>query len=117
MTIGSVAGVFVLTVFGIVFWYRKFKMVTYFDGLRPNPNFELDPNKTLLDQIEELPYDLHWEFPRYDVKFGPVIGEGHFGKVWHAKAKGIKVSASFPYIPTQPAPVCQFRESSPNTLS
>ena len=29
---------------------------------------------------------------RYDVKFGTVIGEGHFGKVWHAKAKGIKVS-------------------------
>ena len=28
---------------------------------------------------------------RYDVKFGTVIGEGHFGKVWHAKAKGIKV--------------------------
>ena len=92
-TIGSIAGVFVLTMFGIVFWYRKCKHITYFDGLRPNPNFELDPNKTLLEQIRELPYDVHWEFPRYDVKFGAVIGEGHFGKVWHAKAKGIKVSA------------------------
>ena len=63
-SIGSICGIFLLTVFGIVFWYRKFKMITYFDGLRPNPNFELDPNKTLLEQIEELPYDVHWEFPR-----------------------------------------------------
>ena len=62
--IGSIAGVFVLTVFGIVFWYRKFKMITYFDGLYPNANFELDSNRALLEQIEELPYDLHWEFPR-----------------------------------------------------
>ena len=92
-TIGSIVILFVLTVLGIVFWYRKFKMVRYFEGLRPNPNFELDPNRTLLEQIEELPYDVHWEFPRYDVRFGTVIGEGHFGKVWHAKAKGIKVSA------------------------
>ena len=80
-----------LIIFGIVFWYRKYKMITYFDGLRPNPNFVLDPNRTLLDQIEELPYDLHWEFPRYDVRFGSVLGEGNFGKVWHARAKGIKV--------------------------
>ena len=49
------------------------------------------PDKTLLEQIKELPYDLHWEFPRYDIKFGVVVGEGNFGKVWHAKAKGIKV--------------------------
>ena len=67
-------------------------MVTYFDGLRPNNNFEIDPDRTLLEQIEELPYDLHWEFPRYDVGFESVIGEGNFGRVWLAKAKGIKVS-------------------------
>ena len=67
-------------------------MVVYFEGLRPNPNFELDPNRTLMEQIEELPYDVHWEFPRYDIKFGPKIGQGNFGIVWHAKAKGIKVS-------------------------
>ena len=63
-TIGSVCGLFALTVVGIVFWYRKFKMITYFHGLRPNPSFELDSNRTLLEQIEELPYDVHWEFPR-----------------------------------------------------
>ena len=90
-TIGVVAGVFVLTVCGLIFWYRKFKMITYLDGLRPDPNFQMDPDRTLLEQIEELPYDLHWEFPRYDVKFGFVLGEGNFGKVWHAMAKGIKV--------------------------
>ena len=69
-------------------------MVTYYEGLHPNPQFEFDSNRTLLEQIEELPYDLHWEFPRYDVKIGTMIGEGHFGRVWHAKAKGIKVSIS-----------------------
>ena len=67
-------------------------MITYFDGLQPNPNFEMDPNRTLLEQIEELPYDLHWEFPRNDVRFSSVLGEGNFGRVWLAKAKGIKVS-------------------------
>ena len=94
-TIGGVAAAFILIIFGIVFWYRKFKMVTYFDGLRPNPNFELDPQRTLLEQIEELPYDLHWEFPRYDVRFESVLGEGHFGRVWYAKAKGIKVGSKY----------------------
>ena len=89
---GSVGSVLILIIFGIVFWYRKYKMITYFDGLRPNPNFELDPDRTLMEQIEELPYDLHWEFPRYDVRFGAVLGEGNFGKVWHARAKGIRVS-------------------------
>ena len=39
-------------------------MVTYMDGLKPNENFQLDPDRTLLEQIEELPYDVHWEFPR-----------------------------------------------------
>ena len=91
-TIGAVSAIFILTVFGIAFWYRKFKMITYFDGLKPNPNFIMDPNRTLLEQIEELPYDLHWEFPRNDVRFGSVLGEGNFGRVWLAKAKGIKVS-------------------------
>ena len=62
--------------------------------MQPNPNFEIDSNRTLLEQIEELPYDLHWEFPRYDIKFGAKIGQGHFGIVWHAKAKGIKVSVT-----------------------
>ena len=90
-TIGGIVGLFVVVMLGIVLWYRKYKMIVYFEGLRPNPNFELDPNQTLLEQIEKLPYDLHWEFPRYDVKFGSVLGEGNFGRVWHAKSKGIKV--------------------------
>ena len=93
--IGGIAGVFTLTMFGIIYWYRKFKMIRYFKGLQPNPNFEMDPDRTLLEQIEELPYDLHWEFPRYDVRFGSVLGEGNFGRVWHAKAKGIKVRRVF----------------------
>ena len=67
-------------------------MVVYFEGLRPDPNFEFDSDRTLLEQIEELPYDLNWEFPRYVIKFGSVLGEGHFARVWLAKAKGIEVS-------------------------
>ena len=32
-----------------------------------------------------------------------MIGEGHFGKVWHAKAKGIKVSVNI--IPVTQFPI------------
>ena len=43
-----------------------------------------------MEQVAELPYDLHWEFPRKHVKFGAMLAEGNFGRVFHAKAKGMK---------------------------
>lgn len=37
----------------------------------------------------ELPLDKDWEFPRSLLKLGEVIGEGAFGKVVKAEARGI----------------------------
>ena len=88
--IGGLVGLFVLTGVGTTFWYWKFKRIRWSRGLRPNPRFVVDPNRTLLEQIEDLPYDIHWEFPRKHVKFTSILGEGNFGRVWHARAKGIK---------------------------
>ena len=64
-------------------------MVRYARGLRPAKNFKMDPNRTILEQIKELPYDMRFEFLRKDITFVVVIGEGNFGRIWHAKAKEI----------------------------
>ena len=51
--------------------------------------FQLDPLKTIAEQVAELPYDLNWEFPRLDISLEKIIGEGKFGEVWEAIAEGI----------------------------
>ena len=33
---------------------------------------------------------MRFEFLRKDITFIAVIGEGNFGRIWHAKAKGMK---------------------------
>ena len=67
--------------------YNKFKM--YSPQLKPSTEFQLDLDRSIQEQVSELPYDLNWEFPRLDVTMGKVIGEGNFGEVWEAIAEGI----------------------------
>ena len=40
----------------------------------------LDPNLSIQDQIDLLRYDYRWEFPLEDIDFGPILGQGAFGK-------------------------------------
>ncbi|XP_073254427.1 fibroblast growth factor receptor 1-like [Porites lutea] len=50
---------------------------------------QIDPNRTLLEQCNDLPYDPAWEFPQNKLILGEVLGSGAFGKVIKAEAIGI----------------------------
>ncbi|KAG7204953.1 hypothetical protein KM043_005341 [Ampulex compressa] len=49
----------------------------------------LNPELTVDDQAELLPYDKKWEFPRERLKLGKQLGSGAFGVVMKAEAEGI----------------------------
>ncbi|CAK9796532.1 Vascular endothelial growth factor receptor 1 [Anthophora plagiata] len=49
----------------------------------------LNPDMTVDDQAELLPYDKKWEFPREKLKLGKKLGSGAFGVVMKAEAQGI----------------------------
>ncbi|XP_012148216.1 PDGF- and VEGF-receptor related isoform X2 [Megachile rotundata] len=49
----------------------------------------LNPDLTVDDQAELLPYDKKWEFPRDRLKLGKKLGSGAFGVVMKAEAQGI----------------------------
>lgn len=52
-------------------------------------SFQLDSNISLQDQVDRMPYDPKWEFPRENLTLLEPIGKGAFGEVWLGKAKGI----------------------------
>ena len=68
-------------------WYHKRKR--FAPQLAPNPAWQFDPSRSIHSQLSELPYNLMYEFPRLDINFVRVIGEGKFGEVWEAMAEGI----------------------------
>ncbi|XP_051172493.1 vascular endothelial growth factor receptor 1-like isoform X2 [Leptopilina boulardi] len=49
----------------------------------------INPELTLEDQAEHLPYDKKWEFPQEKLALGTQLGSGAFGVVRKAKAVGI----------------------------
>ncbi|EFX73007.1 hypothetical protein DAPPUDRAFT_253800 [Daphnia pulex] len=59
--------------------------------LRGNPD-GIDDQIPMDYQIEYLPYDRRWEFPRNRLKLGVQLGAGCFGRVVKAEAVGIKDS-------------------------
>ncbi|EFX73005.1 hypothetical protein DAPPUDRAFT_110251 [Daphnia pulex] len=60
--------------------------------LMGNPDEVIDDQTPIEYQIEYLPYDRRWEFPRNRLKLGVQLGEGCFGRVFKAEAVGIKDS-------------------------
>ncbi|XP_073254166.1 fibroblast growth factor receptor 4-like [Porites lutea] len=52
-------------------------------------SIQIDPNRTLLEQCNDLPYDPDFEFPEDKLILGQVLGSGAFGKVIKAEAIGI----------------------------
>ncbi|XP_023246111.1 vascular endothelial growth factor receptor kdr-like [Copidosoma floridanum] len=49
----------------------------------------INPDLTVNDQAEYLPYDEKWEFPRKKLQLGQQLGSGAFGVVVKAEASGI----------------------------
>lgn len=48
-----------------------------------------NPDLPLSDQVELLPYDHRWEFPKDRLKLGRTLGQGAFGRVVKAEAIGL----------------------------
>ncbi|XP_046645651.1 vascular endothelial growth factor receptor 1-like [Daphnia pulicaria] len=53
---------------------------------------ELNPQLSIEEQTELIPYDKGWEFPRCRLTLGVTLGSGCFGRVVKAEAVGIKGS-------------------------
>ncbi|RWS12832.1 Vascular endothelial growth factor receptor 3-like protein, partial [Dinothrombium tinctorium] len=49
-----------------------------------------NPDMPLDEQVELLPYDHRWEFPKERLKLGRTLGQGAFGRVVRAEAVGIE---------------------------
>lgn len=49
----------------------------------------VDPEKPINDQVDLLPYDRNYEFPKKNLKIGKVLGSGQFGVVQEAVAAKI----------------------------
>ncbi|KAL3210539.1 hypothetical protein MRX96_037015 [Rhipicephalus microplus] len=48
-----------------------------------------NPDLPLCEQVELLPYDQRWEFPKHRLKLGRTLGQGAFGRVVKAQAVGL----------------------------
>lgn len=48
-----------------------------------------NPDMPLDEQVDLLPYDKRWEFPRDRLKLGKTLGQGAFGRVVKAEAIGL----------------------------
>ena len=59
--------------------------------LAPDDSFQVDQDKTLFEQANDLPYNMAWEFPRERLTFVKTLGSGAFGEVWLAEAAGKKI--------------------------
>uniref|UniRef100_A0A0P5A089 receptor protein-tyrosine kinase n=1 Tax=Daphnia magna TaxID=35525 RepID=A0A0P5A089_9CRUS len=51
---------------------------------------QLNTELSIENQVDFLPYDKRWEFPRHRLKLGIELGTGCFGRIFKAKAIGIK---------------------------
>ncbi|XP_013790768.1 vascular endothelial growth factor receptor kdr-like [Limulus polyphemus] len=88
-------GLFILAILLIkkICTERKYKMEMEFFSYA---QFErghlhlLNPNLPLDNQIELLPYDSRWEFPKEQLKLGRTLGQGAFGRVVKAEAIGLE---------------------------
>ncbi|XP_046451546.1 vascular endothelial growth factor receptor 2-like [Daphnia pulex] len=85
----------ILIAYGGVKFYRDKKrrvsQVALLKFLNGNPK-QINNQSPVEEQVEFLPYDRRWEFPRNRLKLGIQLGVGCFGRVVKAEAVGIKDS-------------------------
>ncbi|CAH3192608.1 unnamed protein product, partial [Porites evermanni] len=93
----SVVGaiLFLCIVLGFAFFcfirHQRKQIVEYRNQLFPiyTGKHQIDPNITLLEQCNDLPYDPDFEFPEDKLILGELLGSGAFGQVIKAEAIGI----------------------------
>ncbi|CAH3174963.1 unnamed protein product, partial [Porites lobata] len=97
----SVVGaiLFLCIVLGFAFFcfirHQRRQIVGYRNKLFPvhtgkhQVNYHIDPNRTLLEQCNDLPYDPDFDFPEDKLILGELLGSGAFGEVIKAEAIGI----------------------------
>ncbi|CAH3127131.1 unnamed protein product, partial [Porites lobata] len=61
----------------------------------------MDASIPLIEQVNKLPYDKRWEFPRDQLQFGSVLGSGAFGEVYLAEADGSIISDNSSSVSTR----------------
>lgn len=79
-------GVLLLVFLAMVSYYRK-KIKRRNKFLFTQTAYKLDPDRSILEQCNDLTYDTKFEFPRKCISLFRVLGEGAFGQVWMASAK------------------------------
>ncbi|RWS16679.1 Vascular endothelial growth factor receptor 3-like protein [Dinothrombium tinctorium] len=101
----KVVGIVIFCIFGVVFFVmalylgkrireerkQKREIALINQKLFDYGQIEMfNPDMPLDEQIELLPYDPSWEFPRERLKLGRTLGQGAFGRVVKAEAIGIE---------------------------
>ncbi|XP_022807789.1 vascular endothelial growth factor receptor 2-like [Stylophora pistillata] len=86
-------GAFVLLVLVIccVVYRRQKKQIDEYKEIYflRSSDYQIEPDRSLLEQCGDLPYDPDWEFPEERLILGDVLGAGAFGQVMKAEAIGI----------------------------
>ncbi|CAG0905656.1 unnamed protein product, partial [Darwinula stevensoni] len=100
---------------GIMLYYRSRKQQVQVIALpmkdtkpfRRGEPMNINPTLCLSEQADLLPYDEHWEFPAEMLRLGEVLGQGAFGIVIKAVARGIR--------PSEPETTVAVKKSKPHS--
>ncbi|XP_057313363.1 uncharacterized protein LOC130654766 [Hydractinia symbiolongicarpus] len=85
-----VVTVAIIAIFLSVYCYRRKMKKKVNRFLQRQTTMKLDPDRSILEQCNNLSYDDNFEFPRKSITFVRVLGEGAFGEVWMATAVGME---------------------------
>lgn len=80
--------VFITSVLAACYYRRKNKNKNKY--LQSQLKQPVDFGRSIREQSSNLGYDSKYEFPRTNISLIKVIGEGEFGQVWIASAKGME---------------------------
>ncbi|KAI9557942.1 hypothetical protein GHT06_014694 [Daphnia sinensis] len=69
---------------------KKNRFADAFNRLLNGNVSQLNAQSPIEEQVEFLPYDKRWEFPRSRLKLGIELGTGCFGRILKAEAVGLK---------------------------
>ncbi|XP_057296646.1 uncharacterized protein LOC130625556 isoform X2 [Hydractinia symbiolongicarpus] len=87
----SSAAFVIILVLTVLFYYKRKKAKRKANRfLLSHGSNKIDPDRSILEQCNNLYYDPKFEFPRHNIYLLKVLGEGTFGQVWMASAAGLE---------------------------